>query len=130
MSFPFLHPYAYYRLLMGIEVHTDFKVPHPVTDQGLTDFLSDVATLLEEVRMSVVSGREETGAGRTWIALVSYKGLDIWRRADCKVNIDASDIALSATDYSPVELSYIKAVVSLCKPSVSSRQLTPRLTIS
>jgi len=54
-----------------IEVHTDFKIPHPVTDKGLTDFLSDITTLLEEVRMSVVTGREETGAGRTWIALVS-----------------------------------------------------------
>jgi len=53
------------------EVHTDFKVPHPVTDKGLTDFLSDITTLLEEVRMSVVTGKEETGAGRTWIALVS-----------------------------------------------------------
>lgn len=57
--------------LTVIEVHTDFKIPHPVTDKGLTDFLSDITTLLEEVRMSVVTGREETGAGRTWIALVS-----------------------------------------------------------
>ena len=57
------------------EVHTDFKIPHPVTDKGLTDFLSDTATLLEEVRMSVVTGKEETGAGRTWIALVSWQDL-------------------------------------------------------
>ena len=59
------------RSLTATEVHTDFKLPHPVTDKGLTDFLSDITTLLEEVRMSVVTGREETGAGRTWIALVS-----------------------------------------------------------
>ena len=56
---------------MTTEVHTDFKIPHPITDKGLTDFLSDVTTLLEEVRMSVATGKEETGAGRTWIALVS-----------------------------------------------------------
>jgi len=33
-------------------------------------------------------------------------------RANDQVNTDASDMALSATDYSPVESSYIKAVVS------------------
>lgn len=53
-------------------MHRDFKIPHPVTEKGLADFLSDVTTLLEEVRMSVVTGRDETGAGRTWIALVSW----------------------------------------------------------
>jgi len=37
------------------------------------------------------------------------------------VNIDASDIALSATDYSPVELSYIKAVVSYSMPLTRSK---------
>jgi hypothetical protein len=40
-------------------------------------------------------------------------------RADYQVNTDASDIALSATDYSPVELSYIKAVVSSSTSSTS-----------
>jgi len=43
-----------------------------VTNQGLTEFLGDITTLLEEVRMSVVIGKEETGAGRAWVALVSY----------------------------------------------------------
>ena len=70
-SFPFLLHFFRCKQLIVIEVHTDFKIPHPVTDKGLTDFLSDVTTLLEEVRMSVVTGKEETGAGRTWIALVS-----------------------------------------------------------
>jgi len=43
-----------------------------VTNQGLTEFLGDITTLLEEVRMSVVIGKEETGAGKAWVALVSY----------------------------------------------------------
>jgi hypothetical protein len=70
-SFPFLPHPSRYKRLMATEVHRDFKLPYPVTDKGLTDFLSDVTTLLEEVRMSVVTGKEETGAGRTWIAVVS-----------------------------------------------------------
>jgi hypothetical protein len=45
--------------------------PHPVTEKGLQDFLSDITTSLEEVRMSVVTGREETKTGTMWIALVS-----------------------------------------------------------
>jgi hypothetical protein len=43
------------------EVHEDFVAPHPVTDKGLTEFLGDITTILEEVRMSVVTGKEETG---------------------------------------------------------------------
>jgi hypothetical protein len=70
-SFPFPPHMSRYPQLISTEVHTDFKIPHPITDKGLTDFLSDVTTLLEEVRMSVATGKEETGAGRTWIALVS-----------------------------------------------------------
>jgi hypothetical protein len=110
-SFPFLPYISRFKQLTVTEVHTDFIIPHPITDKGLTDFLSDVTTLLEEVRMSVATGKEETGAGRTWIALVSWQD-SIKAQAYDQVNTDASDIALSATDYSPVELSYIKAVVS------------------
>lgn len=62
--------------------------------------------------MSVVVGREETGTGKAWVALVSYVLYVDFQQLTFKVNTDASDIALSATDYSPVELSYIKAVVS------------------
>ena len=54
------------------EVHEDYEPPYPVTNQGLTEFLGDVTTLLEEVRMSVVIGKEETGTGKAWVALVSY----------------------------------------------------------
>jgi hypothetical protein len=70
-SFPFLSLLFRHKQLTLTELHTDFKIPHPITDKGLTDFLSDVTTLLEEVRMSVATGKEEIGAGRTWIALVS-----------------------------------------------------------
>jgi hypothetical protein len=72
-SFPFLPYVSRCKQLTMTEVLTDFKIPHPITDKGLTDFLSDVTTLLEEVRMSVATGKEETGAGRTWIALVSWR---------------------------------------------------------
>jgi hypothetical protein len=61
------------------EVHEDFVAPHPVTDKGLTEFLGDMTTLLEEVRMSVVTGKEETGTGKTWIALVNCLGLSTFR---------------------------------------------------
>jgi hypothetical protein len=58
---------------------------HPVTDKGLTEFLGDITTILEEVRMSVVTGKEETGTGKTWIALVSYllpwHGYELIRRS-------------------------------------------------
>lgn len=76
-SCPFLQQKAYDKSLILEEVHKDFKIPYPVTDKGLTEFLSDITTLLEEARMSVVTGREETGAGRIWIALVSYRLLEI-----------------------------------------------------
>jgi hypothetical protein len=57
--------------LIAIEVEGDFVTPHPVTEKGLQDFLSDITTSLEEVRMSVATGREETKTGTMWIALVS-----------------------------------------------------------
>lgn len=52
-------------------VDRDFQPTHTATAQGLSDFLHEASSILEEVGMTIMTAKEETGSGRTWVTLVS-----------------------------------------------------------
>lgn len=52
-------------------VNDDYEPVHPMNTQGLNGFLHEVSTFLEEVGMTISTGKEETGSGKGWVVLVS-----------------------------------------------------------
>jgi hypothetical protein len=39
--------------------------------EGLSEFIQEVSSILEEVGMTITTAKEETGSGKIWYALVS-----------------------------------------------------------
>ncbi len=95
------------------------------TQVGLTEFIHEISNLLEEVGMEVKLGKEETGKGRGWVVLVRLyqpyltSSLGVFRLltkwvtvlSTAQVNNDPNDVALYATDLTPVEIAYYREVV-------------------
>ncbi|EIW66484.1 hypothetical protein M231_03019 [Tremella mesenterica] len=78
-------------------LNADFHPAHPRTAAGFKSFLDEIGHMLEEVGMNVREGREEIGKGRQWIVLC---------------NTDPSDVALSATDLTPLEITFYREMIA------------------
>ncbi|WRT63937.1 uncharacterized protein IL334_000864 [Kwoniella shivajii] len=74
----------------------NFRPTHPTTLQGMRSFLIDVSDILHDLGMEVATGQEQSGKGKGWVVLR---------------NIDPSEVALYATDYTPLEIDYYRRVV-------------------
>ncbi|WWC58358.1 uncharacterized protein I303_100898 [Kwoniella dejecticola CBS 10117] len=77
-------------------VDDTFRPLHETTLRGFRTFLSDVSDLLHDLGMEVITGQEQTGKGKSWVVLR---------------NIDPSEVAMQATDYTPLEIDYYRRVV-------------------
>lgn len=55
-----------------VEVDEKFQPRHDSTLKGFIEFIGEISSVLEEVNMTVKTGKEETGTGKSWVALVSY----------------------------------------------------------
>lgn len=57
--------------MRSLAVDETFEPRHDTTIKGFSDFLVEISSILEEVNMTVRTGKEETGRGQSWVALVS-----------------------------------------------------------
>ncbi|KAK1927853.1 hypothetical protein DB88DRAFT_52336 [Papiliotrema laurentii] len=79
------------------KLNEDYTAPHPMDSVGLASFMGELSTLLHDFGMDVKRGREDTQAGKLWYALV---------------NTEQQGVALSASDYSPIEITYFRLMVT------------------
>ncbi|WWC66615.1 uncharacterized protein I206_100518 [Kwoniella pini CBS 10737] len=87
----------YKRAVGACQAYDDtFRPLHETTLRGFRTFLSDVSDIMHDLGMEVITGQEQTGKGKSWVILR---------------NIDPSEVALQATDYTPLEIDYCRRVV-------------------
>ncbi|WWD09182.1 hypothetical protein V865_007304 [Kwoniella europaea PYCC6329] len=87
----------YKRAVGACQANDDtFRPLHETTIRGFRTFITDVSDILHDLGMEVVLGQEQTGKGRTWVVLR---------------NTDPTEVALQATDYTPLEIDYYRRVV-------------------
>ena len=121
----------YRKAKAGTAADDTFRPTHDTTAQGFTSFIHDISRLLEEVGMEVKQGREEVGKGVGWVVLVSTWCSLAYTDRPLKTNSDPNDIALSASDYNPLEIAYYRAIVRpLPSPVLISLTGGPRSRLS
>ncbi|WVW82064.1 hypothetical protein I302_104069 [Kwoniella bestiolae CBS 10118] len=87
----------YKRAVGACQAHDDtFRPLHDTTLRGFRTFITDVSDILHDLGMEVVLGQEQSGTGKSWVVLR---------------NTDPSEVALQATDYTPLEIDYYRRVV-------------------
>ncbi|CAK9785351.1 hypothetical protein CC85DRAFT_284575 [Cutaneotrichosporon oleaginosum] len=89
----------------------DFQPTHRSNEQGLNAFLEELTSLLEPLGLGLKRGADET-SGRKWTALVNTEG--------------AGEIAQQATDLSPLEISYVRAVIEAIVESYPANSVGSR----
>ncbi|WWD16368.1 hypothetical protein CI109_100794 [Kwoniella shandongensis] len=105
----------YKRAISACQAYDDtFRPTHRPDLAGLNAFMVEATELLHDLGMEFVRGQEQTGKGKGWIVLR---------------NIDPTEVALQATDYSSNEVDFYRKVIEgviLSYPaySVSHRQAT------
>lgn len=98
--------------MLMMEAHEPtFRPVRPANSPGVMQFISELSGIVEDVGFEVKRTRDESSKGRWWYTLVRKLWLMIV--ADGQVNTDgASDLSQTATDMSPLELSYFRELVS------------------
>ncbi|WWC86017.1 uncharacterized protein L201_000888 [Kwoniella dendrophila CBS 6074] len=87
----------YKRAVGACQANDDtFRPTHDVSLRGFRTFLTDVSDILHDLGMEVITGQEQIGKGKSWVVLR---------------NTDPTEVALQATDYTPLEIDYYRRVV-------------------
>ncbi|KAK4685011.1 non-structural maintenance of chromosomes element 1, partial [Tremellales sp. Uapishka_1] len=91
--------YELYKRAVGAVQTADetFRPDHNVSKVGYSDFLEELRNPLSELGMGIKTGMDESERGRLWLVLV---------------NINPASPADLATDYSPLEISYFREMIT------------------
>ncbi|CAD6579809.1 MAG: hypothetical protein TREMPRED_002588 [Tremellales sp. Tagirdzhanova-0007] len=102
--------YEMYKRAVGVcqALYDPSEIVYGVNQQGFFDFKHDISGLLQEVGMELRSGREEGGPGKQWVILV---------------NNDPNDVALQASDLTPLEIAYYREVIQAIMSSYPANSI-------
>lgn len=89
----------------------DFEPPYRANSEGLTSFLAEISSLLEPFGLLIKRSADEV-SGRRWTALVNAEG--------------EGDVAKQATDMTPLEISYVRAVIAAIVESYPANSVGSR----